>query len=105
MKLDDLTNKVRNNFAQHLDHAKESPFFQKFADKFFKDFNIDSPDLTVKSAITGLKDRVEDNLFKHLGKDDGMGIDPASLKALQKIIDQQDKPASVQVRHTHKNKM
>lgn len=105
MKLDDLTNKVRENFGQHLDHAKESPFFQKFADKFFKDFKIDAPDLSVKSAISGLKDRVEDNLFKHLGKDDGMGIDPSSLKELQKIIDNSDKPASVQVKNTTKFKL
>lgn len=105
MKLDDLTNKVRNNFEQHLEHAKESPFFQKFADKFFKDFKIDSPDLTAMSAISGLKNRIEDNLFKHLGKDDGMSIDPSSLKELQKIIDNKDQPASIQVRSTHKNKM
>lgn len=104
MKLNDLTHKVRENFEQHLDHAKESPFFQKFADKFFKDFNMDAPDFTIKSAITGLKDRVEDNLFKHLGKDDGMGIDPASLKELQKIIDNKDTPARVQVKNTHKFK-
>lgn len=105
MKLDDLTNKVRANFEQHIDHAKESPFFKKFADKFFKDFNIDSPDFSAKSAISGLKDRVEDNLFKHLGKDDGMGIDPASLKELQKIIDNKDEPTGVQVRNTQKFKL
>lgn len=105
MKLDDLTKKVRENFEQHLDHAKGSPFFQKFADKFFKDFDIDAPGLSARSAISGLKDRVEDNLFKHLGKDEGMGVDPASLTALQKIIDNSDKPASVQVHNTKKFKL
>lgn len=105
MKLDDLTNKVRANFEQHIDHVKDSPFFQKFADKFFKDFNIDSPNFSAKSAISGLKDRVEDNLFKHLGKDSGMGVDSASLQALQKIIDNSDKPNNGQVKSTQKFKL
>lgn len=105
MNLDKITQKVRDNFEQHLDHAKDSPFFQKFADKFFSEFDIKSPDLSVKSAISGLRDRVEDNLFKHLGKDDGMGIDQASLTALQKIIDTHEQPSSVQVKSKQKFKV
>lgn len=106
MKLDDLTKKVRENFEQHLDHAKGSPFFQKFADKFFKDFDIDAPGLSARSAINDLKGKLDDNLFRHIGKNDamGMGIDPVSFKELQKIIEKSDIPVNLQVKNTTKYK-
>lgn len=104
MKLDKLAKEVHENFEQHLKHAKESPFFQKFADKFFKDFDIDAPGLSARSAINDLKGKLDDNLFKHIGKNDAMGIDPASFKELQKIIEKSDIPVNLQVKNTTKYK-
>lgn len=90
MKLDDITNKVRDNFEKHLNHAKESKFFQDFSDRFFTDIDMKDRNLKSSSVITRLKDRVEDNLYKVLGQKDEIQVDPESLKALKKIMENND---------------
>jgi hypothetical protein len=87
MKLDDITNKVRDNFEKHLNHAKQSKFFQDFSDKFFIGIDMQDRNLKSSSVITRLKERVEDNIYKVLGGKDEIQVDPESLKALQKIMD------------------
>jgi len=85
MNLDNITHKVRENFESHIDHSQQSVFFQKFSHKFFKDFDIDNPFLTVRSAVNDLKDKIESNIIKVLNPKNevnGLDIDPKSLESI-----------------------
>lgn len=86
MDLTNITHKAIANFESHIDHAQQSALHQKFSDAFFKDFDIDNPFLTVSSAISELKERVEINLNQFsLLKNNSLTIEDKSLQAINNI--------------------
>lgn len=90
MNLENISEKVRENFSQYIDVSKKSELFIRYKDEFFKDFNIESPFLSSKDILK----KMTDDLIKPSRlqlENIGINIDEKSLKQLNDLFSK-DKP-------------
>lgn len=90
MNLDNISEKVKDNFSAHIHLAKDSDFFTRYSNEFFQDFDIDSPFLTPKEMLNIMVDKFDStaNKLDQLG----INLDNDTVKKLNSIFENVESP-------------
>lgn len=89
MNLENITEKVKNNFSSHISLASNSEFFTKYSEDFFKDFDIDSPFLNTKEILNNMVEKIKSSEILN-----NLNIDENSLKMLDEALNKEENKAS-----------